>query len=120
MIVTRKSLARRTFLRGIGTTLALPFLDAMVPAFGATTANAKPAVRLAFVYVPNGIIMKYWTPAAEGSGYIVMLCNRLAAMLSDLLLFDAQHVDEGPIATIHLPLRLRPGLHGNWHPAPRS
>jgi len=57
--------------------------------------------------------------APEGSGYIVMLCNRLAEMRSDLLLFDAQHVDEGPIATIHLPLRLRPGLHGNWHPARR-
>jgi len=71
MIVTRKSLPRRTFLRGLGTTLALPFLDAMVPAFGATTA-AKHAVRLAFVYVPNGIIMKYWTPAAEGSSYEFM------------------------------------------------
>jgi carotenoid cleavage dioxygenase len=33
------------------------------------------------------------------------------------LLFDAQHVDEGPIATLRLPLRVRPGLHGNWHPA---
>ena len=69
MIVTKKSLPRRTFLRGLGTTLALPFLDAMVPAFGATTNGAKPAVRLAFVYVPNGIIMKYWTPAAEGAGF---------------------------------------------------
>jgi len=72
MIVTKKSLPRRTFLRGLGTTLALPFLDAMVPAFGATTNAAKAAVRLAFVYVPNGIIMKYWTPAAEGSSYEFM------------------------------------------------
>ncbi len=55
--------------------------------------------------------------APEGDGYIVMLCNRFSEMLSDLLLFDAQHVDEGPIATVHLPLRLRPGLHGNWHAA---
>ncbi|HUN28114.1 MAG TPA: carotenoid oxygenase family protein [Steroidobacteraceae bacterium] len=53
--------------------------------------------------------------APEGEGYIVMLCNRLAEMRSDLLLFDAQRVDEGPIATVYLPLRLRPGLHGNWH-----
>ena len=44
-----------------------------------------------------------------------MLANRLKEMRSDLLLFDAQHVDEGPIATIKLPLRVRPGLHGNWH-----
>jgi carotenoid cleavage dioxygenase len=57
--------------------------------------------------------------AAEGEGYIVMLCNRLADNLSDLLLFDAQRIDEGPIATAHLPLRLRPGLHGNWHATPR-
>jgi carotenoid cleavage dioxygenase len=55
--------------------------------------------------------------AAEGEGYIVMLANRLAEMRSDLLLFDAQRVDEGPIATLKLPLRIRPGLHGNWHPA---
>jgi len=54
--------------------------------------------------------------APEGDGYIVMLCNRLAEMRSDLLLFDAQRIDEGPIATAYLPLRLRPGLHGNWHP----
>jgi carotenoid cleavage dioxygenase-like enzyme len=55
--------------------------------------------------------------APEGVGYIVMLCNRLAEMRSDLLLFDAQRIDNGPIATIYLPLRIRPGLHGNWHPA---
>jgi hypothetical protein len=68
MIVTKKSLARRTFLRGLGTTLALPFLDAMTPAF-ANTRNAVRPTRLAFVYVPNGIIMNRWTPAVEGEGF---------------------------------------------------
>jgi len=68
MIVTKKSLARRTFLRGIGTTLALPLLDAMTPAFAATTP-AKAVVRTAFVYVPNGVIMELWTPAKEGAGF---------------------------------------------------
>jgi hypothetical protein len=68
MIVTRKHLARRSFLRGLGATIGLPFLDAMTPAF-AGTAGAKPAVRMAFVYVPNGIIMDRWTPAAEGPGF---------------------------------------------------
>jgi carotenoid cleavage dioxygenase-like enzyme len=53
--------------------------------------------------------------AAEGEGYIIQLCNRLAEMRSDLLLFDAQRIAEGPIATARLPLRIRPGLHGNWH-----
>ena len=68
MIVTRKHLARRSFLRGIGATITLPFLDAMTPAFAGTSA-AKPAVRTAFVYVPNGIIMDQWTPAVEGTGF---------------------------------------------------
>jgi hypothetical protein len=71
MIITKKSPARRTFLRGLGTTLAIPFLDAMVPALKAGT-TAKASVRTAFVYVPNGIIMKDWTPAAEGAGYEFM------------------------------------------------
>ena len=66
MIVTKKSLPRRTFLRGMGVTLALPLLDAMTPAFA---ANAKPVVRLGFVYVPNGIIMEKWTPATEGADF---------------------------------------------------
>jgi hypothetical protein len=70
MIITRKSLPRRTFLRGLGTTLALPLLDAMVPAMAATKLTAaKPAVRLGFVYVPNGIIQKAWLPSKEGTGF---------------------------------------------------
>jgi hypothetical protein len=70
MTITKKSLPRRTFLRGVGTTLALPLLDAMVPAFAATRDTAaKPAIRMGFVYVPNGIIMNRWTPAAEGGAF---------------------------------------------------
>ncbi len=70
MIVTGKFLPRRTFLRGIGTTLALPLLDAMVPAMAATRLTAaKPAVRLGFVYVPNGIIQKGWLPDKVGAGF---------------------------------------------------
>lgn len=70
MILTRKSLPRRTFLRGIGSALALPLLDSMVPAMAATTKSAAtPALRMAFLYVPNGIIMKDWTPAADGKNF---------------------------------------------------
>jgi hypothetical protein len=69
MILTRKSLARRTFLRGVGTALALPFLDAMMPAMGTTGSAAKPAIRLGFIYVPNGIIQKGWLPSKVGTGY---------------------------------------------------
>lgn len=66
-MITKKCLPRRAFLRGVGTTLALPFLDAMVPAFGSTVA--KPVTRMGFVYVPNGIITANWKPATEGAGF---------------------------------------------------
>jgi len=64
-MITRKALARRTFLRGMGTAVALPFLDAMVPAL-AMGAAAKAPVRMAFAYVPNGIDMRNWNPEYEG------------------------------------------------------
>src|SRR5271169_6983625 len=70
MIITRKSLPRRTFLRSLGTTVALPLLDAMVPALSlAKNTAANPVMRLGFVYVPNGIIMDRWTPTGEGAGF---------------------------------------------------
>ncbi len=69
MILTRKHLSRRTLLRGLGATIALPMLDAMRPAFAAPTQSAVAPMRLAFVYVPNGIIMKDWTPAALGKTF---------------------------------------------------
>ncbi len=68
--LTQKHLQRRTFLRGVGTTLALPFLDAMVPAFAAPRLGAtKPTVRMGFLYVPNGIISSGWMPSGEGTGF---------------------------------------------------
>jgi Protein of unknown function (DUF1552) len=68
MIVTRKALPRRTFLRGMGATLALPLLDAMVPAMTAQAATpAHPVRRLGFVYIPMGSHIKEWTPRSEGT-----------------------------------------------------
>jgi hypothetical protein len=64
-MITRKSLSRRTLLRGAGATIALPFLDAMVPAFASSSPKKKP-VRMAFLYVPNGIMMDGWNPDYEG------------------------------------------------------
>src|SRR4051812_19706616 len=64
-MITRKALPRRAFLRGMGTAVALPFFDAMVPAFAAPAAS-KPPLRMAFVYVPNGIDMRGWNPDYEG------------------------------------------------------
>ena len=70
MIVTKKHLQRRLFLRGLGTTLALPFLDAMAPAFAAPRLGAtKPVVRMGFLYVPNGIISAGWSPVGEGANF---------------------------------------------------
>jgi hypothetical protein len=64
--VTRKHVSRRALLRGAGAAVALPFLDAMAPAFAAAT---EPVRRLGVVYVPNGIIMNQWTPAATGADF---------------------------------------------------
>jgi hypothetical protein len=71
MIVTKKHLPRRTFLRGLmGTTIALPLLDSMVPALTAATQTAaNPKTRMGFVYVPHGAVMDKWTPATEGAGF---------------------------------------------------
>jgi len=64
MIAMKKALPRRTFLRGMGTALALPLLDAMVPAFTAQAATAASSVkRLGFVYIPMGAHMPMWTPS---------------------------------------------------------
>jgi len=70
MIITKKCVSRRALLQGVGASMALPLLDAMIPAMAATRFTAaKPAVRLGFVYVPNGIIQKGWLPATTGNGY---------------------------------------------------
>ena len=70
MFLTKKHLSRRTFLRGAGVAVGLPFLDAMVPAWTAlaqTAASPKP--RMGFMYLPHGAIMEHWTPAAEGKSF---------------------------------------------------
>jgi hypothetical protein len=69
MMIFKKAIPRRTFLRGIGTTLALPLLDSMTPAFAGPQGAATRPSRLSVVYVPNGIIMKHWTPAEEGAQF---------------------------------------------------
>jgi hypothetical protein len=85
-MITRKALPRRAFLRGMGTAVALPFFDAMVPAFAAPAA-AKPPLRMAFVYVPNGIDMRYWNPDYEGKlGALPRTLAPLEPLKDDLLL----------------------------------
>ena len=63
MINTKKALPRRTFLRGAGAAIALPFLDAMIPS---ASAAGTPIRRLGFVYIPMGSNIAQWTPKQEG------------------------------------------------------
>lgn len=70
MIITQKALPRRTFLRGVGATLTLPFLDAMVPAASSVArAVTAPARRVGFIYIPNGVIQDQWVPSKTGRNF---------------------------------------------------
>ena len=64
-VITKRAISRRMLLRGLGATVALPFLDSMVPALTA----ASPTVRFGAVYVPNGMVMQNWTPGTVGTGF---------------------------------------------------
>ena len=80
MIVMKKALSRRTFLRGLGATLALPLLDAMFPALSAMAATSvSPVRRLGFVYIPMGANIAEWTP--KGIGRITELSPTLASLM---------------------------------------
>ncbi len=68
MILTKKALHRRTFLRGAGVTLALPFLDAMVPALGAAAVSKRP-LRVSCIYVPQGVTQADWMPKGLGKDF---------------------------------------------------
>jgi len=68
MFISKKHLSRRTFLQGAGATLALPFLESMIPAMTAQAAT-NSGTRLAFVYIPHGAIMDKWTPKTDGPDF---------------------------------------------------
>jgi hypothetical protein len=68
MVIHKKAIHRRTFLRGAGAALTLPLLDAMIPALGHAAETKRP-MRLAFIEVPNGIMMDKWTPSTVGKGF---------------------------------------------------
>ncbi|HTV49992.1 MAG TPA: DUF1552 domain-containing protein [Steroidobacteraceae bacterium] len=85
MFLTKKYLSRRTVLRGVGASIALPLLDAMVPA-GTALANtaAAPKMKLAFIYFPHGAIMNHWTPEQVGRDF------KLSPILEPLAPFQKQ------------------------------
>ena len=85
MFLSKMALPRRTFLRGMGVSLGLPLLDAMVPAASAlANTAAKPVRRLGFVYIPNGAVMPSWQPAGDGA------LTELSRTLSPLAPFQDQ------------------------------
>jgi hypothetical protein len=87
MFITQKSLPRRTMLRGLGAAFALPLLDAMIPAATLTRLTpANPAMRLGFVYTPNGIIPKGWLPSTQGTGFAFAPTMKSLEPLRDKLL----------------------------------
>ena len=87
MMITRKHLPRRTFLKGMGTAIALPMLDAMTPAL--TAASGATPARLSFVYVPNGIVMKDWTPKTVGKEFeFTRILKPLEAFREDILVLS--------------------------------
>ena len=90
MFITKMALPRRTFLRGMGASLALPLLEAMVPAATALAQTAAtPARRLGFVYVPNGVIQESWVPATTGAGFqLSPTLGPLAAYRDQLLVLS--------------------------------
>jgi hypothetical protein len=104
--IRRKALPRRAILKGMGVALGLPFLDAMVPAFAATT-QAEAPVRLAWFYVPNGIDMRHWTPAEEGPlGQMQGILAPLEPLKQDLLVLSNLTANWGR------PLLVGAGDHG--------
>src|SRR4051812_2666475 len=87
MIVSKKAIARRTVLRGMGSVLALPLLDSMMPALAALQKTAAmPINRFGVMYVPNGMIMKNYLPATEGAGYELTPTLRALAPFREQLL----------------------------------
>ncbi len=87
MIVTGKAIPRRTVLRGVAASVALPLLDGMAPALASARKRiAEPVRRFGVVYVPNGMALEHWTPAAEGQAYeLTPILNALAPFRERML-----------------------------------
>jgi hypothetical protein len=88
--ITKKHLSRRAVLRGVGATIALPLLDAMIPASTALAQTAAaPKLHLAFIYFPHGAIMDQWTPAGTGRNFkLSRILTPLADYQKQMLVFS--------------------------------
>jgi hypothetical protein len=94
----KKHLSRRTFLRGVGVTMSLPLLDAMVPASTALAQTAaRPRTRLGLCFIPHGAVMNQWTPAATGALELSPILSPLAAHKDQVVvLSNLAHAQAGP------------------------
>ncbi len=111
-VPTKKALDRRSFLRGAGTSLALPFLDAMVPAFAGTSQVARPPLRLGYIYLPIGRIMEDWTPKTVGSNFeMPPTLEPLAEFRDQMLLLSGLDIKSAD---------LLPGEKGGTHARPAA
>jgi len=82
MVIAKKALPRRTLLRGMGVSLGLPLLDAMVPSMTVAPAAAKPVRRLGFVYIPMGANIAKWKPSTIGK---LTELSKIVTQATDLL-----------------------------------
>ena len=88
-------ISRRTVLRGIGTAVALPWLEAMMPMTSLAGGAAAHPKRMAFIYVPNGVIMPDWTPTAEGTNFeLPSILQPLAAHKQDMMVLSGLTCDK--------------------------
>ena len=95
-MIQTQPLARRTFLRGLGATIALPLLDAMIPTRALAAGAGKPPLRTAFLFVPNGAHMPDWTPASEGADFALpYILEPLQAHRSEFLVLSGLTQDKG-------------------------
>jgi hypothetical protein len=111
MMIFKKAIPRRTFLRGAGASLALPFLDAMVPALAAGNVSAPP-LRVSYIYLPVGRIMENWTPTTEGSDFeLTPTLKPLAAYRDQMRILSGMDVKAA---------HLLPGESGGPHARPNA
>ena len=98
MIIMKKAISRRTVLRGMGVAVALPLLEAMVPALTAVAQTAaSPARRYGFFYMPNGVAMNhtntnYWKPVTVGTDFeMSQILQPLAPLRNQLTVVSGLH-----------------------------
>ena len=102
MFISKRSVPRRTFLRGMGATIALPLLEAMVPARTALAQTAaRSTSRVGFVYVPHGADMASWTPATSGAGFQLSPTLRVLERFRESLVVVSNLKRAGTVAEMH-------------------